>query len=106
MCTSLTCLQRKKPLVSATQNGQLEISLHAWPPYGMVNLDVFSCNSFSTEDAVAYAKTMFETGDVEIHEVERATRSPRDAMRPLVPHVDATRSVLAGRFAPRPESLT
>jgi len=28
MCTSLTCLQRKKPLVSATQNGQLEISLH------------------------------------------------------------------------------
>jgi len=81
-------------------------SLHAWPSYGMVNLDVFSCNEFSTDEAVAYAKRMFVTNDVEVHEIERATRSPRDSKQPLVPHVDATRPVLAGRFAPRPAPLT
>ncbi len=62
------------------------VSLHAWSPYGMVNLDIFSCNAFSTDEVVAYAKRMFVTEDIEIHEVERATRSPRDTMRPLVPH--------------------
>lgn len=81
-------------------------SLHSWPPYGMVNLDIFSCNPFETYKAVAYAKRMFVTEDIEIHEVERATRSPRDSKQPLVPHVDATRPVLAGRFAPRPVPLT
>ena len=55
------------------------VSLHAWPPYGMVNLDVFSCNSFDVERATDFAKTLFETDDAEIHLVERATRSPRQA---------------------------
>ena len=55
------------------------ISLHAWPPYGMVNLDVFSCNPFDVEHAIAFAKELFATDDVEIHLVERATRSPRQA---------------------------
>jgi len=81
-------------------------SLHAWPPYGMVNLDVFSCNPFSTDEAVAYAKKMFVTEDIEIHEVERAARSPRDAMRPLVPHRDTVRPSLVGRFTPHREPLT
>jgi len=77
MCTSLTCLQRKKPLVSATQNGQLEISLHSWPPYGMVNLDIFSCEPFDAEAVARFACDKFQTQDIEIHVVERATRSPR-----------------------------
>jgi len=72
----------------------------------MVNLDVFSCNTFSTDEALQYASRMFATTDIEVHEVERATRSPRDSKQPLVPHVDAARPVLAGRLAPRPESLT
>src|SRR6266581_3048817 len=35
------------------------VSLHAWPPYGMVNIDIFSCD------------------DIEVLAVERALRSPR-----------------------------
>ncbi len=55
------------------------VSLHSWPPYGMVNLDIFSCNVFDQQKAIAFAQEMFETEDIEIHQVERATRSPRDA---------------------------
>src|SRR6059058_5583763 len=53
------------------------VSLHAWPPYGMVNLDIFSCEDFSVDDVVAFASTRFRTNNIEIHAVERATRSPR-----------------------------
>lgn len=53
------------------------VSLHAWPPYGMVNLDIFSCEPFEVETVVRFAKERFRTQNVEVHAVERATRSPR-----------------------------
>jgi len=53
------------------------VSLHAWPPYGMVNLDIFSCEPFEVEKVVNFAKERFRTENVEVHAVERATRSPR-----------------------------
>ena len=53
------------------------ISLHAWPCYGMVNIDVFSCEDFDTEEVARFAEEMFQTRDRELHEVERALRSPR-----------------------------
>ncbi len=53
------------------------VSLHAWPAYGMVNLDIFSCEEFSIDDVVHFAISQFQTSDVEVHAVERATRSPR-----------------------------
>jgi S-adenosylmethionine decarboxylase len=53
------------------------ISLHAWPPYGMVNIDIFSCEDFDVQETVTYARMMFQTDDVEVHAVERALRSPR-----------------------------
>jgi len=53
------------------------VSLHAWPPYGMVNIDVFSCEDFDVNDTIAFALQMFQTNDVEVHVVERALRSPR-----------------------------
>jgi S-adenosylmethionine decarboxylase len=53
------------------------ISLHAWPCYGMVNLDVFSCEPFSPDAVVGFARQMFGAKDVELHVVERAIRSPR-----------------------------
>ncbi len=53
------------------------ISLHSWPPYGMVNLDVFSCEPFDAEVVARFACNKFQTQDIEIHTVERATRSPR-----------------------------
>ena len=53
------------------------VSLHSWPCYGMVNIDVFSCEPFSPEEVVRFAVQMFQATDVELHVVERATRSPR-----------------------------
>ena len=55
------------------------VSLHAWPCYGMVNLDVFSCEDFSPEEVVRFALHMFQAQDYELNVVERATRSPRQA---------------------------
>ena len=63
--------------MNAMQNGQLEISLHAWAPYRMVNMDIFSCEDFDVAEGVAFARKLFQTDDVEMHVVERATRSPR-----------------------------
>lgn len=57
------------------------VSLHAWPPYRMVNIDVFSCEAFSTETVTSFVCEQFQTTDVEIHAVERATRSPRVSFR-------------------------
>ena len=56
---------------------QSHISLHAWPEYGEVDIDICSCKEFSQEDAIAFAKEMFRTDDVESHFVVRATRSLR-----------------------------
>src|SRR5207245_404664 len=58
------------------------VSLHAWAPYRMVNIDIFSCEPFSVDDVIAFACERFQTYDVEVHTVERATRSPRVSSRP------------------------
>ena len=42
-----------------------------------LDIDICSCKEFSQEDAIAFAKKIFETDDVEVHLVVRATRSPR-----------------------------
>ena len=57
------------------------VSLHAWPAYKMINMDIFSCEHFDQESAVRYATMKFQSEDVEVHVVERATRSPRLATR-------------------------
>lgn len=56
---------------------QSHISLHAWPEYGEVDIDICSCKEFSQEDAIAFAKEVFQSDDVEAHFVVRATRSLR-----------------------------
>ena len=53
------------------------VSLHAWAPYRMVNMDIFSCEDFDVAEVVACARKLFQTDDVEVHVVQRATRSPR-----------------------------
>ena len=58
---------------------QSHISLHAWPEYREVDIDICSCKEFSQEDAIAFAKEIFQTDDVEAHFVVRATRSLRPA---------------------------
>ena len=78
---------------------QSHISLHAWPEYGEVDIDICSCKEFSQEDAIAFAKEMFKTDDVEVHFVVRGNRS----LRPDTPDpvryeaaMEARRAKLAG----------
>jgi S-adenosylmethionine/arginine decarboxylase-like enzyme len=53
------------------------VSLHAWPPYRMINIDIFSRNAFDEAEALAFARAAFDPGDIEVHSVQRATRSQR-----------------------------
>lgn len=74
---------------------QSHVSLHAWPEYGEVDIDICSCKEFSQEDAIAFAKEVFRTDDVEAHFVVRATRS----LRPKDPDPLCLEQALAARLA-------
>ncbi|HEY5002218.1 MAG TPA: hypothetical protein VII61_03640, partial [Ktedonobacteraceae bacterium] len=41
------------------------------------DIDICSCKEFSQEDAIAFAKEMFQSDDVEAHFVIRGNRSLR-----------------------------
>src|SRR5215467_958465 len=72
---------------------QSHISLHAWPEYGEVDIDICSCKEFSQEDAIAFAKQVFQTDDVESHFVVRGTRS----LRPTTPDPARYEAAMAAR---------
>lgn len=72
---------------------QSHISLHAWPEYGEVDIDICSCKDFSQEDAIAFAKEAFQTNDVESHFVVRGSRS----LRPEMPDPARLEEALAAR---------
>ena len=72
---------------------QSHISLHAWPEYGEVDIDICSCKEFSAEDAIAFAKEMFQSDDIESHFVVRATRS----LRPETPDPSRLEEAIAAR---------
>src|SRR5215469_12876349 len=74
---------------------QSHVSLHAWPEYGEVDIDICSCKEFSQGDAVAFAKEIFHTDDVEAHFVVRGTRS----LRPETPDPVRYEAALAARAA-------
>jgi S-adenosylmethionine decarboxylase len=74
---------------------QSHISLHAWPEYGEVDIDICSCKDFSQEDAIAFAKEMFRTNDVESHFVVRGSRS----LRPETPDPARLEEAVAARGA-------
>ena len=74
---------------------QSHISLHAWPEYGEVDIDICSCKEFSQEDAITFAKQMFQTNDVEAHFVVRGTRS----LRPETPDPERYEAAMAVRMA-------
>ena len=74
---------------------QSHISLHAWPEYGEVDIDICSCKEFSQDDAIAFAKQMFQTDDVEAHFVVRGTRS----LRPETPDPERYEAAIAIRLA-------
>src|ERR1700730_9216617 len=74
---------------------QSHISMHAWPEYGEVDIDICSCKEFSQEDAIAFAKEMFQTEDIETHFVVRANRS----LRPENPDPVRYEAAMAERMA-------
>jgi S-adenosylmethionine decarboxylase len=74
---------------------QSHISLHAWPEYGEVDIDVCSCKEFSQEEAIAFAREIFQSDDVESHFVVRANRS----LRPETPEPARYEAALAARTA-------
>jgi S-adenosylmethionine decarboxylase len=55
------------------------VSIHAWPGYGMVNIDGFSCNAFDENAFCLYVSETFHTFDLERGSHRRALRSPRSA---------------------------
>src|SRR3989440_100539 len=74
---------------------QSHISMHAWPEYGEVDIDICSCKEFSQEDAITFAREMFQTDDVEAHFVVRANRS----LRPETPDPERYEAAMADRRA-------
>lgn len=72
---------------------QSHISMHAWPEYGEVDIDICSCKDFSQEDAIAFAKATFQTDDAEAHFVVRGTRS----LRPETPDPERVAAALTAR---------
>lgn len=74
---------------------QSHISMHAWPEYGEVDIDICSCKEFSQENAIAFVKEMFQTEDIEAHFVVRATRS----LRPETPDPARYEAAMAARVA-------
>ncbi len=74
---------------------QSHISMHAWPEYGEVDIDICSCKEFSQEDAIAFAKEMFQSDDVEAHFVIRGNRS----LRPDVPDPTRYEAAMTARLA-------
>lgn len=72
---------------------QSHISVHAWPEYGEVDIDICSCKEFSQEAAINFAKEMFQTDDVEVHFVVRGNRS----LRPETPDPERLAAALEER---------
>lgn len=93
----LSQIQTSNPLDAGLSGfviiAQSHISLHAWPEYGEVDIDICSCKEFSQEDAIAFAKQMFQTDDVETHFVVRGERS----LRPETPDPARYVAALAAR---------
>jgi S-adenosylmethionine decarboxylase len=57
---------------------QSHISLHAWPPYHELDVDICSCQPFDPDVAVRFAKELIGAQRVETHFVIRANDSERD----------------------------
>jgi S-adenosylmethionine decarboxylase len=72
---------------------QSHVSLHAWPHYGEVDIDICSCKEFSQEEAINFAREIFQTDDIEAHFVTRGNRS----LRPQTPDPYRLKAALAAK---------
>ncbi len=85
---------------------QSHVSLHAWPEYGEVDIDICSCKEFSQEDAIAFAKEIFQTDDVEVHFIVRGNRSLRPETPDPVRYEEAMAARRARQAALRDDKVT
>ena len=57
---------------------QSHISIHTFPSRGLVNVDVFSCEPFDVEDAIAELQRSFRPRRIEWQLLDRGSEFPRD----------------------------
>ena len=57
------------------------ISVHTFPDRGYVNIDVFSCKEFDTDDAMAQVGEFFTMAEVRNWVLERRSGAPRPRNR-------------------------
>ena len=57
---------------------QSHISIHTFPSRHVVNADIFSCEPFDVEDALAALRVAFRPQRVEWHLLDRGREFPRD----------------------------
>lgn len=57
---------------------QSHISVHTFPGRRVVNTDIFSCENFEVEDALAVLRKAFRPQRVEWHLLDRGREFPRD----------------------------
>jgi S-adenosylmethionine decarboxylase len=57
---------------------QSHISIHTFPMRGLVSVDVFSCEPFDVEDAIAALQRAFRPRRIEWQLLDRGSEFPRD----------------------------
>jgi S-adenosylmethionine decarboxylase len=62
------------------------ISIHTFPDRGYVNIDIFSCKDFNTDDALEDVKTTFGLPEVKVWRMDRGTEysTPSEAHTGMV----------------------
>jgi S-adenosylmethionine decarboxylase len=62
------------------------ISIHTFPDRGYVNIDIFSCKDFNTDDALEDVKTAFGLPQVKVWRMDRGTEysTPSEAHNGMV----------------------
>ena len=57
---------------------QSHISIHTFPHKGLVSVDIFSCETFDVEDAIAELRQSFRPRRIEWQLLDRGSEFPRD----------------------------
>ena len=62
------------------------ISVHTFPDRGYINIDIFSCKDFNTDDALEDVKTTFGLPEVKVWRMDRGTEysTPSEAHNGMV----------------------
>lgn len=83
------------------------ISIHTFPEYRHVWVDIFSCKGFDADRAIADMKEAFELAEIEVQVLERGLEYPH-SVRASVPlmHREREEAAAAVRARPREEAVT